>query len=172
MREPESEEFRDFVLSRGPALLRTAYLLTGDQQLSEDLVQTALEKAIPHWRDMRVTAATEAYVRTIMYRENVSIWRRRRGREISVADLPDQRSQPPSTDHVEDRLMLRAALTRLGVRQAHRAGTALLRGPHRDAGGARDGRECRHCQEPDGQGARPAPPVQPRTDRGCARIAE
>ena len=36
------DEVRDFVAARGHALLRTAYLLTGDQQLAEDLVQGAL----------------------------------------------------------------------------------------------------------------------------------
>ena len=37
--------FNDFVVARGPALTRTAYLLTHDHQLAEDLVQTALFKA-------------------------------------------------------------------------------------------------------------------------------
>ncbi|MGH8970588.1 MAG: sigma factor [Actinomycetes bacterium] len=58
---------------RGHALLRTAYLLTGDQHLAEDLVQTALEKAASHWGSIRVAAAAEAYVRRTMYREQVSI---------------------------------------------------------------------------------------------------
>lgn len=34
-------EFDSFVRSRTPALLRSAYLLTGDQHLAEDLVQSA-----------------------------------------------------------------------------------------------------------------------------------
>ncbi len=34
--------FTAFVAARSPALLRTAYLLTGDAHLAEDLVQTAL----------------------------------------------------------------------------------------------------------------------------------
>ena len=35
-------EFRDFVATRSPALLRTARVLTGSWQSGEDLVQTAL----------------------------------------------------------------------------------------------------------------------------------
>ena len=34
--------FEEFVAARSPALLRTAWLLTGDDGLAEDLVQTAL----------------------------------------------------------------------------------------------------------------------------------
>ena len=75
-----NQEFQDFVAARGAALLRTAYLLTGDQQLSEDLVQTSLEKALRHWSKIKVAAATEGYVRQIMYRENVSMWRHLRAR--------------------------------------------------------------------------------------------
>ena len=74
MREPD-QQFQDFVAARGPALLRTALLLTGSQEASEDLVQSALEKALRHWSRIRVEAATEGYVRQIMYRENVSVWR-------------------------------------------------------------------------------------------------
>ena len=116
MSELEGEDFDGFVAARTAALLRTAYLLTGDQQLSEDLVQTALERALPQWGARKVTPATESYVRTIMYRENISIWRRRRGREMPVAELPEQRMLPP-TDQVEDQIVLREALLRLGARQ-------------------------------------------------------
>jgi DNA-directed RNA polymerase specialized sigma24 family protein len=36
-----SAGFRGFVVARSPSLARTAYLLTGDRQLAEDLVQEA-----------------------------------------------------------------------------------------------------------------------------------
>ncbi len=49
MRVAQDDEFRGFVAARWNALVRTAYLLTGDQQLAEDLVQTALEKTCRHW---------------------------------------------------------------------------------------------------------------------------
>jgi RNA polymerase sigma-70 factor (sigma-E family) len=116
MRELD-QEFQDFVAARSPALLRTAYLLTGDQQLSEDLVQISLEKALRHWSRIKVAAATEGYIRRIMYRENVSIWRQRRSREVPTAELPEQRGQAPLLDTVEDRLVMRQALMRLGARQ-------------------------------------------------------
>jgi RNA polymerase sigma-70 factor (sigma-E family) len=113
----EDEEFRGFVAARGLALLRTAYLLTGDQQLAEDLVQTALEKAVRHWRSIRASAATESYVRTTMYREHVSLWRRRGNRELPVPTIPEPPRAMSSGNQVEDRMVLQAALMQLGRKQ-------------------------------------------------------
>lgn len=39
------KSFEAFVAARSPGLLRTAYLLTHDHHLAEDLLQTALSKA-------------------------------------------------------------------------------------------------------------------------------
>ena len=43
-------EFDDFVRARHAALLRFAYLLTGDPHLAADLVQEALERTGMRWR--------------------------------------------------------------------------------------------------------------------------
>jgi RNA polymerase sigma-70 factor (sigma-E family) len=85
----DDEDFHDFVSSRSPALLRTAFLLVGESALAEDLVQSALAKAYRHWA--RVTAAgdPEAYVRRIMVNERRSWWRRNRGREI-LGPVPER----------------------------------------------------------------------------------
>jgi RNA polymerase sigma-70 factor (sigma-E family) len=116
----DDEQFADFVAARSHALLRTAYLLTGDQHLAEDLVQTALEKAATHWGSIRVAAAAETYVRRTMYREQVTLWRRRRLTELPMSEIPEQR-RPGATgaadDTVEDRMVLRDALMTLGRRQ-------------------------------------------------------
>jgi RNA polymerase sigma-70 factor (sigma-E family) len=117
MKALEDEAFRGFVAARGHALLRSAYLLTGDQQLAEDLVQTALEKAVRHWGSIREAAAAEAYVRRTMYREQVSLWRRRRVTELPAATIPEPRRAASGGDQVEDRIVLRNALMRLGRRQ-------------------------------------------------------
>ena len=113
----EDEEFRGFVAARGTALLRTAYLLTGDQQLAEDLVQTALEKAVAHWSSIRAVAAAEAYVRRTMYREQVSLWRRSRVSELLTTVVPEPRGRETSGAVIEDRLVMRQALMALGRRQ-------------------------------------------------------
>jgi RNA polymerase sigma-70 factor (sigma-E family) len=83
-------DFHDFVVSRSPALLATAYLLTGDRHRAEDLLQSALAKALRHWSRIREQGTAEPYVRRIMLNEHRSWWRSPRNREIPVAELPDR----------------------------------------------------------------------------------
>ncbi len=104
--------FEEFVHARRPALLRTAYLLTGQHADAEDLVQKALIRAVPHWR--RIADNPEPYVRTIVSRESISRWRRRRWRELSTDDLPEVVHTDPD---VAGRADLRRALAALSPRQ-------------------------------------------------------
>jgi len=77
--EDSYEAFAVFVAARQPALLRAAFLLTGDRGLAEDLVQEALTKLAFRWE--RVGAShPEAFVRTVLFRDSVS-WHRRHRRE-------------------------------------------------------------------------------------------
>jgi RNA polymerase sigma-70 factor (sigma-E family) len=117
MQARDDEAFRGFVAARWQALVRTGYLLTGDQQLAEDLVQTALEKTARHWHGLRHSGAAEAYVRRTMYRENISRWRRLRVVELPTAALPEPPRVESETDRIEDRMLLRDALLLLGRRQ-------------------------------------------------------
>ena len=104
--------FEEFVRARRAALLRTAYLLTGQHADAEDLVQRALVRAVPHWR--RIRDNPEPYVRTILARESVSRWRRRRWREVSTGELPVRRHVDVDVAERED---LRRALAGLSPRQ-------------------------------------------------------
>jgi RNA polymerase sigma-70 factor (sigma-E family) len=108
--------FELFVRARTPALLRTAYLLTGDQQLAEDLVQTALAKTHLAWRRLVRADSAEAYVRRVMYHHQVSLWRRRRVPESPYADLPEA-SVGDSSDRTATRVAVAVALQRLTPRQ-------------------------------------------------------
>ena len=108
----EREDFEAFVAARYDALLRTAYLLTGDHHDAEDLLQQTLVKAVGAWS--RITGDPEPYVRTILVRQNVSRWRRRRWREVST-DVP--RDTPVTHDGAEERLVLHRALGVLAPRQ-------------------------------------------------------
>jgi DNA-directed RNA polymerase specialized sigma24 family protein len=47
--QPDGSDFADYVRLHSPALLRTAFLLTGDPGLAEDLLQTALARVYPRW---------------------------------------------------------------------------------------------------------------------------
>lgn len=94
------ESFVVFVHARSAALLRTAYLLTGDRGHAEDLVQSSLLAAHGSWSRIREPAAAEAYVRRILVRRATS-WRKRRWRSELVTDaLPEPRAghDPASRD--------------------------------------------------------------------------
>jgi hypothetical protein len=45
--------FEEYVAARGPALVRFATLVTGDNHRAEDLAQEALAKAYLSWRRIR-----------------------------------------------------------------------------------------------------------------------
>lgn len=103
--------FTDYVAARRPALVRTAYLLCGDLHLAEDLVQDALVKAVAHWR--RIGDNPEPWLRTVMVRDNISRWRRHRGRER----LTDTLSDAPGPEQARPDEDLMAALAQLAPRQ-------------------------------------------------------
>ncbi|WP_433263101.1 SigE family RNA polymerase sigma factor [Micromonospora vinacea] len=109
------ESFHEFVVHRSPALCRTAYLLTGDHQLAEDLVQTALARTYRHWRRVR-DGNPEAYVRRVMYHQQVSWWRRRRLIE-RLEPTPTERADVDHSEATTLRLTLNAALRQLSPRQ-------------------------------------------------------
>ena len=108
--------FDEFVHARGSALTRTAYLLTGDHHLAEDLVQASLVKAAHHWE--RIETSPEAYVRRTMYHQNISWWRQRRIKESSLQerDMAGYDAPMASSDPTL-RLTLEQALRRLTPRQ-------------------------------------------------------
>jgi RNA polymerase sigma-70 factor (sigma-E family) len=102
--------FEEFVVARRPALLRTAYLLTGSHHDAEDLVQSALIKLVPKWA--RIQDHPEPYVRRVLARESVNRWRGRRWREVSTDMLPETKHHDST-----DRIALLEDLRRLPPRQ-------------------------------------------------------
>ncbi len=110
--QQQEAEFAEFVASRSAALLRTAYLLTGDHHHAEDLLQVALVEAARRWERLD---EPEAYVRRTLYTRNVSRWRRRRFGEVALVDhdLP----YAEATADPDLRLTLEQALARLTAKQ-------------------------------------------------------
>lgn len=90
MRKSDEDAFDEFVATRAPSLMRTAYLLTGDAHLAEDLLQTVLFNAARRWG--RIEGSAEAYVRRAMYHENISMWRRRKVPETAYDESSDVRA--------------------------------------------------------------------------------
>lgn len=102
MTEAFDEAFSEYVAARQRALLRTAYVLTGDHHAAEDLVQTALARVYLSWNRIRDKQALDAYVRRAMVNEHTSWWRRAwRRRERTTDDLPNHPADEPGLDHAD-----------------------------------------------------------------------
>ena len=86
MKDDRVNSFDAFVLARGPALLRFAYLLSRDQHHAQDLVQEALCKAHRRWGRVE---QPEAYVKRVILNGFLS-WRRRRSSGELVTDKPPE----------------------------------------------------------------------------------
>lgn len=101
MAKSADREFDEFAEAAWPRLRRSAYLLTGDSHLAEDLAQTALVRTYAHWRRVRRADAL-AYARRVLVNLNTDRLRRRRMLEVGdgehgtdlsqVADLADGRA--------------------------------------------------------------------------------
>ncbi|SNT61287.1 RNA polymerase sigma-70 factor, sigma-E family [Asanoa hainanensis] len=89
-RQSVEDDFREFVAARSPALLRTAYLLTGDWATAEDLLQTALTKIYLAWRRLGEIEAVEPYARRVLVNTSISWWRRRWHGERPTEVLPER----------------------------------------------------------------------------------
>ncbi|MEV7685313.1 SigE family RNA polymerase sigma factor [Streptomyces bungoensis] len=114
-------EFQSFMIGRWPRLMRTAFLLTGEQHAAEDLVQSTLEKAFVAWRRVGSADDPEAYVRRVMINLHARRHRRRlkellaprddSGLVREIADTGDRIAQ------ADDRRALLTALAQLPARQ-------------------------------------------------------
>jgi RNA polymerase sigma-70 factor (sigma-E family) len=110
------EEFGRFVAARGRALCRTAYLLTGDWQVGEDLVQEALTRTYLRRRRLRSAEALEPYARKVLVSLFLSSRRRFWNSELPFASVPDQVTAG-LLDAAEDRRGLWPALLALSAQQ-------------------------------------------------------
>ncbi|NUP50137.1 MAG: SigE family RNA polymerase sigma factor [Catenulispora sp.] len=109
-------DFQDYVAARWPGLVRTAYLLTGDQFLAEDLAQTTLTSVYASWRRVRRVEDVDAYVRRVLINANAGRFRKRRVVEHLVAAPQDDRAHAPH-EPIAQRSALMAALSELPPRQ-------------------------------------------------------
>lgn len=112
--EAARRRFESFAGAETDGLLRSAYLLTGDRQHAEDLVQMALAAVATRWRKVDDPAA---YARRVLYTQAVSWWRRRRSRVVEslTAEMPER--PVPVSGELELTMTLRQALGRLTPRQ-------------------------------------------------------
>jgi RNA polymerase sigma-70 factor (sigma-E family) len=106
-------DFGEFVVARSPALLRTAFLLTGHRADAEDLLQEALLQVSRRWERLD-PGAPDAYVRRTMVNLRTSRWRRHR--LAPVLESPDAFVTADHAGQVLDRDEMWTALATLPPR--------------------------------------------------------
>lgn len=86
MAEPDpAEEFRQLFKQSSGNLLGEAYLLTGDQQEAQDLVQEVFLRAWRSWPRLAAAQYQDAWLRRVLHNLAASRWRslmRRRRRDL------------------------------------------------------------------------------------------
>ncbi len=109
----DRDGFDEWVTAAAPRLHGSAFLLTGDWALAQDLVQHACAATWPRFASLR---EPEAYARTVLVRTASSWWRRRWRGEVPYAQLPER----PAGDlwgDVDRRQVVAAHLAALPARQ-------------------------------------------------------
>jgi RNA polymerase sigma-70 factor (sigma-E family) len=113
-------DFEEFAYARTPHLLRSAWLLCGDQHQAEDLVQETLAKVYVRWH-RRIGGGIDnptAYAQTALVRTFLSARRRRSSGELPYAEPPDDVGPDRSA---ETDLQLHVAEALAGLAPADRA---------------------------------------------------
>ncbi|MEU2610533.1 SigE family RNA polymerase sigma factor [Micromonospora sp. NPDC007271] len=108
--------FAEFVAARSDALLRSAWLLTGDAGRAEDLLQTVLAAAWRRWASITTGGHPEAYLRRALFTTYVSWWRRRWRGEVP-GPSPEEPEYGDLAGESANRDAVRRALARLSRQQ-------------------------------------------------------
>jgi RNA polymerase sigma-70 factor (sigma-E family) len=105
------EEFAAFMADASPTLAHTAWLLTGDEHLAEELVQEALTRTYLAWHRVR-RRDPHAYARRVLVGRRVTD-RARRSREPSYAPpaLPDGAAEGGERTVIDRDRLVRALAT-------------------------------------------------------------
>jgi RNA polymerase sigma-70 factor (sigma-E family) len=109
--------FAGFVRENTPALLRTAYLLTGNAQQAEELVQDTLVRLYPKWDRVASADVPLAYVRRSLTNGFINQKRRAARREVSYEDVPERTDPFDPFTQLVDRDQIWAGLELLSDRQ-------------------------------------------------------
>ena len=112
----DTAAFSEYVTARWMPMLRTARLLTGDDGLAEDLVQTACERCYATWPRLRSPDAADAYVRRTIVNTFVTWQRRRSWHEVPRDRMPEADGADAAVD-LDERSIVMDALAQLPARQ-------------------------------------------------------
>ena len=109
------------VRERGPALFGYAYVLTGDKDRAEDLLQDALVRTFRSGRALGSLDSAHAYVKRAITTAFIDSGRREAARPkrdgVDILDRPGVAVSPDPSGRVDDAMDLRAALLGLAPRE-------------------------------------------------------
>ncbi len=109
MRQSDEDRFTAFVDANSATLFRTAYLMCGDYQRAEDLLQTTLVRVYQHWTRIEAMDRPVAYTRKMLVNQSTSWWRRRSSHEAPVL-VRDDRSWDGHVDDIAEHERVWAAV--------------------------------------------------------------
>jgi RNA polymerase sigma-70 factor (sigma-E family) len=109
--------FAGFVRENTSALLRTAYLLTGNAQQAEELVQDTLVRLYPKWDRVEAADVPLAYVRRSLTNGYINQMRRAARREVDYAEVPERIDVHDPLIQLADRDQIWTGLKYLSERQ-------------------------------------------------------
>jgi RNA polymerase sigma-70 factor (sigma-E family) len=122
MRQRDEDGFTDFVRTHSASLFRTAYLMTGDYQRAEDLLQTTLVRLYQRWPRVEMMDRPVGYARKVLVSQTISWWRRPSSHEATLL-LRDEPAWGGRVEEVAEHERVWQAVLSLPARQ--RAVTVL-----------------------------------------------
>jgi RNA polymerase sigma-70 factor (sigma-E family) len=118
-------DFQSWVVANGDALMRFAYLVTGDHDRAADAVQDALVAACPRWQRIVGRGSPDAYLRRCVVNADTSRWRRFRRRERLEPDPARYAESSTGTD-TAGKVVLEDAMWSLCLRLPPRQRAAIV----------------------------------------------
>ena len=98
MDQGDEDRFAEFVRAHTASLFRTAYLLTGDYQRAEDVLQAALVRVYQHWPRVDAMDQPAGYARKVVVNQSLSWWRKRSSHESPM----NLREEPAWNGRMDD----------------------------------------------------------------------
>jgi RNA polymerase sigma-70 factor (sigma-E family) len=108
--------FAEYAEACSATLFKTAFLMVGDHQLAQDLVQEALVKTLMAWPRLNDRDNLHAYTRRVIVTTSIS-WRRRRSFHERPVEVLPERHGPDLAEAVVTANEMVAALGTLPPRQ-------------------------------------------------------
>jgi RNA polymerase sigma-70 factor (sigma-E family) len=118
-------DFQSWVRANGDALMRFAYLVTGDHDRAADAVQDALVAACQRWQRIIARGSPDAYLRRCVVNADTSRWRRFLRRERLEPD-PTLFAKPATGADTAGRIVLEDAMWSLCLQLPPRQRAAIV----------------------------------------------